>query len=134
MMGTIQISSDSFAYENYQNWIDKTKNIGINFNWNEIEIALNEAFTNALIHGNKFDSTKKIEINYHYLHIINEIHFSIIDEGEGFKLKETPNFLMDKNLINEGGRGILLMKKLSKKFHYSTNPFTAHLTFTCSTS
>ena len=45
-------------------------------------IALDEAFVNAVKHGNKFDNTKLVKISSDVS--TKEARFTIEDEGEGF--------------------------------------------------
>lgn len=78
---------------------------------NNIELCLQEALANAITHGNKNDSKKHIKVNYfiqdEYLHVIIE------DEGNGIsplKQEKTVEHITADNLLDESGRGIMLMK------------------------
>jgi len=74
-----------------------------------IMLAISEAFTNALIHGNNYDSAKKIEIRLN----VNPdtISADVIDEGlcdlKALKNRK-PSISTD-----EGGRGIDLIEKMA---------------------
>jgi len=68
-------------------------------------LAVSEAFTNALIHGNEFNPKKTIRVQL----CINEDDLSadIIDQGqEGLKKIQSPR---ETDLLSEGGRGVRLM-------------------------
>ncbi len=85
--------------------------------FSNIMLALSEAATNAIVHGNQQDESKKvyIEANVEDGHLI----ISIKDEGEGFDPSNLPNPLQDKNLLKEGGRGVYLIKQYADKVNYS---------------
>jgi serine/threonine-protein kinase RsbW len=73
-----------------------------------IRLALEEAIVNAIKHGNQFDHTKRVFIQYHVSHERFEIQ--IRDEGPGFNPEEVPDPMAPENLERECGRGLLLMK------------------------
>ena len=52
-------------------------------------IALDEAFVNAIKHGNKFDAEKIVRISAEVSP--TEARFTIEDEGEGFNVAEIPD-------------------------------------------
>ena len=73
-----------------------------------IHLALEEAFVNALKHGNKMDPKKHVTIDY----LVTEEKFevSIADDGPGFVPAEVPDPRRSENLCKAFGRGLLLMK------------------------
>lgn len=73
-----------------------------------VHLALEEAFVNAVQHGNKMDSTKKINVNY--MIDSDKVRISITDEGEGFNPSEVPDPRVGDNLYKTDGRGLLLMQ------------------------
>jgi serine/threonine-protein kinase RsbW len=77
--------------------------------FSEIRLALNEAVTNAIIHGNKNDSAKKVTINA----VKNEssLIIRVRDEGEGFDVADIPNPTDENNLLKPTGRGIFLIRQ-----------------------
>lgn len=77
-------------------------------------LVISEAFTNAMIHGNKMDSKKEIKINIS----INEnlLTADIIDEGKD-GLKKINN-RQPSIVLNEGGRGIDLINYYSNFVDY----------------
>ena len=71
------------------------------------ELCFDEALTNAMVHGNRFDPGKKVQVR---LFADDERWGAIIqDQGEGF----SPDVLLftddDEDMLGEHGRGILLM-------------------------
>jgi len=77
----------------------------------DIEMALREALANAVIHGCKGDSAKKIECSVTG-NRENGILIVVRDPGPGFDPSSLPSPTDDSNLQLEHGRGILLINKL----------------------
>lgn len=72
-----------------------------------IHLTLEEAFLNAVKHGNKSDPTKKVIIDYSITP--DKIEVSITDEGCGFKPEDVADPREGEGLFKPGGRGLLLM-------------------------
>jgi serine/threonine-protein kinase RsbW len=73
-----------------------------------VHLALEEAFSNAIMHGNKMDPGKEVRIDY-YLDP-GKIEISVADQGDGFKPEAIPDPRFGKRLFDPDGRGLLLMK------------------------
>ena len=73
-----------------------------------IHLALEEAFLNALKHGNKMDPDKEIKIDYSVS--LDEVGISMLDEGEGFEPESVPDPRCGENLYKNEGRGLFLMR------------------------
>jgi serine/threonine-protein kinase RsbW len=73
-----------------------------------VRLAVDEAITNAIRHGNRGDRSKKVTVEY----AVDDRQFrcSIADEGEGFRPQDLPDPTLDENLERPSGRGILLMR------------------------
>lgn len=71
-------------------------------------LAASEATTNAMLHGNKMDESKKVVVIAEV--IGGEARYSVEDEGAGFKPDDVPNPLDAENLLKTSGRGVFLMK------------------------
>lgn len=79
-----------------------------------ILIALTEAFQNALIHGNKNDPSKTINVVFESKP--KGLSFTVTDEGAGFNPDTVPDPLdLDVDVESEKGRGVFLMRSLSDK-------------------
>jgi serine/threonine-protein kinase RsbW len=79
----------------------------INPEQSNLFVALDEAFVNAVKHGNKHDRSKMIRIGADLS--AHEARFTIEDEGEGFDVTAIPDPLDPANLFKTSGRGVLLM-------------------------
>ena len=85
--------------------------------YGNIMLALSEAVTNAIVHGNEQDASKKVFIEAKSAG--DRLEFSVRDEGEGFDPSDLPNPLEDDNLLKEGGRGVYLIKQYADRVNYS---------------
>jgi serine/threonine-protein kinase RsbW len=85
-----------------------------------IEMALREALANAILHGCKGDSAKKVECS-----VSGDRDEGILivvrDPGSGFDPKSIPSPTEDSNLYSEHGRGILLINKLMDEVKHEQN-------------
>ena len=72
-----------------------------------VHLALEEAFLNAVKHGNKMDPTKKVMLQY--LVDDEKVEIRMADEGEGFDPRSIPDPRLGENLYRPEGRGLLLM-------------------------
>ena len=90
-------------------------------------VALTEAVTNAIYHGNKSDPGKKIRIEYGCVH--NTLTFTVADEGTGFDFYHLPDPTAPENLEKECGRGIFLMKHLADQLIFSDGGRVVELNF-----
>ena len=80
-------------------------------------IALDEAFVNAVKHGNKNDLTKLVKITAELSP--KEASFTVEDEGEGFDIREIPNPCDPENLFRTSGRGVLLIYNIMDEVEYN---------------
>jgi serine/threonine-protein kinase RsbW len=80
--------------------------------YSSVWIALNEAISNAIIHGNKCDAKKKVELSIEFKWN-NCICFTITDEGEGFDHEDMPDPTDPQNIEKPYGRGVYLIRKLA---------------------
>lgn len=84
--------------------------------YGKVLIAAIEAANNAIIHGNKSDPQKKIEIKITTKE--KEMHIYVTDEGEGFDYENVPDPTAPENIENTHGRGVFLMIQLSDEVHF----------------
>ena len=73
-----------------------------------VQMAWQEAVSNAFRHGNGGDRSKTIHL--HYAVTAAEVLLEVADEGPGFDPDQVPNPLADENLYRLGGRGLFLMR------------------------
>jgi serine/threonine-protein kinase RsbW len=90
-------------------------------------VAITEAVTNAIYHGNKSDGTKKVSISC--THSPGSIVFTIADEGTGFDYYNLPDPTAPENLEKECGRGIFLMKHLTDQLIFSEDGRVVEMSF-----
>ncbi|MCY1721883.1 ATP-binding protein [Prolixibacteraceae bacterium Z1-6] len=85
--------------------------------FNKVFLCISEATINSIVHGNKGDYNKKVELWVDCkTHLIS---VSITDEGDGFDVDNLPNPTKKENLLKESGRGIHIIKTIAK--HISFN-------------
>ena len=71
-------------------------------------MALREALANAIKHGNRQDTSKRIHLE---MDVVGEnLRISIRDEGEGFDPGAVDDPLAPENRLKTSGRGIFYMK------------------------
>jgi len=90
-------------------------------------VAITEAVTNAIYHGNKSDPGKTVSVTC--AHSPHSIIFTIADEGPGFDYYNLPDPTSPENLEKECGRGIFLMKHLTDQLIFSENGRVVELNF-----
>jgi len=86
----------------------------------DVLLAVTEATTNAIIHANKSDASKKVIIDVE----INDskLIVKVKDEGEGFDPGEIPDPTEPENLLKDHGRGVYLMKVYMDDLEYKRTP------------
>ena len=90
-------------------------------------VAVTEAVTNAIYHGNKSDPNKKVSIQYQLKN--NNLSFVVTDEGPGFDFYNLPDPTAPENLEKECGRGIFLMKHLTDQLIFADHGRVVELNF-----
>ncbi|MBN2482165.1 MAG: ATP-binding protein [Bacteroidales bacterium] len=129
MEKTLRISSKTENLRKVEKLVDELSaeyNISTDI-YGNILIAVLEAANNAILHGNKLEDSKFVNIE---LNINNEIlTFKIEDEGSGFDYKNVPDPTAPENIENVNGRGIFLMEKLSDNLRFTKNGATVEMEF-----
>ena len=74
-----------------------------------VELALREALSNAMLHGNRLDSRKSVHVRCCCEGSKGAL-IVVRDQGQGFDPTQVPDPLAFENLAAEHGRGIHLMK------------------------
>ena len=82
-----------------------------------VHLTLEEAFQNAVKHGNKMDPSKTVRVDYTLSQ--DKIEISITDQGPGFKPEAIDDPRFGENLFKPGGRGLLLMNSYMDKVQYN---------------
>jgi len=119
MEKTIRIESKLSNLGIVENAIDTiTRDAGINKeNYGKILVSVMEAVNNAIVHGNKYDEKKFV--NIFILLENNLLKVTVEDQGKGFKLSDVPDPTQPENLENINGRGVFLMKNLADELEFN---------------
>lgn len=75
----------------------------------ELYLSLDEAITNAMEHGNRWNSGKRIHVTV--TANSGEIVIAIADEGKGFDTRDIAASLKNRNLLSTRGRGIYIINQ-----------------------
>lgn len=73
-----------------------------------IELAVREAVTNAVLHGNRQDESLPFEVGVAGTDAGMTV--TVRDRGEGFDASHLPDPTADENILKTSGRGILFMR------------------------
>lgn len=84
-----------------------------------IILTICESVNNAIIHGNKNDFNKKVDIRIERDR--KQLLIEIEDEGHGFDIRSIPDPTEDDNIKNERGRGIFIIKNLADYVEFANN-------------
>ena len=95
--------------------------------YGKILVSVMEAVNNAIIHGNKSDQTKFVDIE---LKMTNgSLIVMVKDEGAGFKHSDVPDPTQPDNILKTSGRGVFLMKKLADEIEFNKKGNCVIMTF-----
>ena len=81
-----------------------------------VQLAFEEAMTNAIMHGNRSDPQKKIFLECNIGE--TEVRISIRDEGNGFNPDMLPDPRHPDNILTPSGRGILLIRHIMSEVEF----------------
>lgn len=77
-------------------------------------MAVREAAVNAVVHGNRYNTRKKVHLSVS--RAPDRLIILIGDEGEGFEEGSVPDPLLSENLLRQSGRGLLLIRAFVDEF------------------
>jgi serine/threonine-protein kinase RsbW len=98
--------------------LDRVAKLGlIKLEQSNLFVALDEAFVNAVKHGNRNDPAKLLRVTAELS--AHEAIFTIEDEGEGFDVRSIPDPRDPANLFKSNGRGVLLIYNIMDEVEYS---------------
>lgn len=95
--------------------------------YGNILISLTEAVNNAIIHGNEKDRNKKVKVCFEKRR--KDVAIRVSDEGSGFDYDSLPDPTAPENIMECGGRGVLIMRELSDGMEYKDNGRTVEMRF-----
>jgi serine/threonine-protein kinase RsbW len=85
-----------------------------------VDMAVREAVTNAVVHGNQEDESKSVEVIFGCGE--NALEIEIRDQGEGFDPATVPDPTEPANLLKTSGRGIFLMRTFMDEVDWFMRP------------
>jgi len=90
-----------------------------------VHLALEEAFINAIRHGNEMDPDKVVEVSYS----VDSEKFEvwIEDEGAGFDPRSVPDPRCGDNIYKPSGRGLLLLRSYMDVVEYDGRGSRVHM-------
>lgn len=95
--------------------------------YGNVLIATMEAANNAILHGNKLDEQKDVNIEFRW--DIKKLELVVTDQGKGFNFSNIPDPTAPGNVEKVNGRGVFLMEKLSDNISFKENGRKVSLTF-----
>jgi serine/threonine-protein kinase RsbW len=75
-----------------------------------IPLACDEAITNAIVHGNRSDPARKVNIQVYVSP--NRFRIRVRDEGDGFEVARVADPTHGEALLRPSGRGVYLMRNI----------------------
>lgn len=84
---------------------------------NDVSTALVEACSNAIEHGNKFDSGKRVKVSLCFNG--NGLTARVCDEGDGFDFEAKLNQPGPVDPMSERGRGLMIMQAFTDELDFS---------------
>ena len=90
-----------------------------------LPLAVDEALTNAIVHGNQRDPNKRVEVEGQVDDSMLRLKFT--DEGRGFKREEAANPLDPERLLATGGRGLFLIESVMDEVKWSQDGRTIEM-------
>ncbi len=92
-------------------------------------VAITEAVSNAIVHGNKQDISKRVHLLLERLPGTPWVRVLVEDEGEGFDPNSIPDPTTDERLMAESGRGVFLMRAFADEVNYQKGGRCVELKF-----
>lgn len=91
-----------------------------------VELALREALSNAVVHGNRLDARKLVHVRCR-CKVGEGISLTVSDQGQGFDAHAIRDSVVVENLEAEHGRGIHLMKLAMDEVSFEQRGTEVHM-------
>ena len=129
MIKKLKIESKVNNLRAVENAIDNiTGEAGINQeNYGKILVSTLEAVNNAIIHGNKADINKIVDVEIKLNK--NDLIIIVTDEGKGFMPAEIPDPTDPENIEAINGMGVFLMSKLADDIQFNKKGNSVRMKF-----
>ena len=85
-----------------------------------IDMAVREAVTNAVLHGNRQDENKTVDIVLKSSP--DAVEISVHDQGPGFNPESVPDPTTTENILKTSGRGIFFMRSFMDEVDWLIRP------------
>ena len=85
-----------------------------------IDMAIREAVTNAVLHGNREDENKTVDIVLKSSP--DAVEISVHDQGPGFNPEDVPDPTAQENILKTSGRGIFFMRTFMDEVDWLIRP------------
>lgn len=93
----------------------------------QTEISLREVINNAIIHGNKSDKTKRVQVTFRWTKSL--LQLTIKDQNtEKVNFNAINEKLKSNDLLSHNGRGIMIMKSYMDKVDFHPSPGGTEIT------
>lgn len=91
-----------------------------------VQLALQEALSNAVVHGNGMDAHKLVRVRCQ-CELGKGVSIVVTDEGQGFDPKAVPDPLVVERLEADHGRGLHLMKLAMDEVSFGRGGSEVHM-------
>ena len=91
-----------------------------------VELALREALSNAVVHGNRLNAHKLVHVRCR-CKVGNGISLIVSDQGQGFDALSVPDSVGAETFEAEHGRGIRLMKFVMDEVFFQQRGTEVHM-------
>ena len=85
-----------------------------------VDMAVREAVTNAVLHGNKLNEAKVVDLKLK--NSADAFEIIVHDQGQGFNPNAVPDPTKDENILKTSGRGIFFMRNFMDTVEWSADP------------
>lgn len=85
-----------------------------------IDMAVREAVTNAVVHGNRQDQSKTVDLTLKSSP--DGVEIIVHDQGPGFNPTEVPDPTKEENILKTSGRGIFFMRSFMDMVDWLRRP------------
>jgi|SRR5579862_4270958 len=79
-----------------------------------IGMSVRECMVNAVVHGNRYNTRKKVHLTVSGSG--DRLEIVVCDEGGSFDASQLPDPLAEENLLRQSGRGLLMMQAFMDEF------------------
>jgi len=83
-------------------------------------MAVREAVTNAVVHGNRQDENKTVDVTLKSSP--DAVEISVHDQGAGFNPEDVPDPTAEENILKASGRGIFFMRSFMDEVNWLIRP------------